>query len=797
MRLRQFGWGHTSMTLRWRLVLCITLFILVLLNNTALAQGSLWEGPAFSTNPGELLKAASAVTTDKTYDATVLFDERGVRIDDAGNVHYRWHYLYRVDSSNGVKGWGTTSVVWHPWHQAKPTIKARVVNPDGSTHDLDPATLSDGPAHENTPDTFGDLHMYRGPLPAVQLGSVVEVEILLDDEKPVLEGTGTLARIYPGRRVPLQKLKVVVEAPKAVHLRHKAYLLPNLKVSTTELPTSTQYLFENGSLAAIEKVEPNLPSDTPGFPVLEVSTPESWEQVASAYLQAAEPQIKTEDVKQLVAETIAKTDSRDKKIAKLTARLHKEVRYTGIEFGQSRLVPQSPSEVLKRKYGDCKDKATTLVAMLRAASIPAYLALLDSGGGMDVSPDSPGLDAFDHVIVYVPGKPDLWIDATDEFSPPGQLPWQDQGRHTLVIRDKATGLTDTPSATPIDNLLVENREFYLSENGPARIVEFSEPHGHVDRTYRGSYGVKQDQKTVQKDLDNYAKSVYLADDPVKFEVGDGYDLTTPFKFRIEVPKGRRGSTSLSDAAVAIALGGITNRLPEFFRKEDEDASKKKSGQASEEKPEPPRTADYVLVVPFVTEWRYKVVPPPGFKIRSVRTDKIEELGPARLTHTYKVDNDGVLHATFRFDTVKNRFTVAEAEAMKKAVLELRKSNYIYVAYDQVGYSLLSAGKTTEAVAAFNLLIKLHPTEALHHIQLAEALLNAGIAEAARAEARQATTLEPNSELAHKTLAWILQHDLVGRRFKKGFDLEGAFAEYKRALEIDPDDDTCRTDYAIL
>ena len=780
-----------------RFILCSGLFTLLLLTNTALSQSNSLDGPAFSAKPAEILQAASGVTTDKTYDATVLLDEREVRVDDAGNVHYRWHYMYRVDSSNGVSTWGNTNVMWQPWHQSKPTIKARVVNLDGSTHELDPATLSDSPARENTPDTYGDQRMYRGPLPAVQVGSVVEIEIRLDDERPALEGAGTLVRIYPGRRVPSERLRVVVQVPKALHLRYKAYLLPEIKVSSKELENSTQYVFENGKMAAIEKVEPDLPSDTPGYPILEVTTAESWEQVASAYLRVAEPQIQMEEVKQIVAGTVSAKDSREQKIVKLTARLHKEVRYTGVEFGQSRLVPQTAAEVFKRKYGDCKDKAATLVAMLRAASIPAYLALLDADGGFDASPDSPGMDAFDHAIVYVPGKPDVWIDATDEFSAPGQLPLQDQGRHALVIREKTNGLTNTPTASPMDNLLVENREFYLSENGPARIVEWSEAHGQIDRSYRSYYGVKQDQKAIQKSLDEYAKTVYLAEEPVKFELSDGYDLTTPFKFRVEVPKGRRGSTGLSDAAVAIALGGMANRLPEFFRKDDEDSGKKKNGQAREEKADPPRTADYVLAIPYVTEWRYKIVPPPGFKVRSLRNDKTDEMGPARLTQTYKTDKDGVLYATFRFDTVKSRMTVAEAEALKKSVLELQRSNYILLAFDQVGYSLLSEGKTSEAISAFNSLMKLHPTEALHHVQLAQALLDAGIAEAARNEAREAVKLEPNSALAHKTLAWMLEHDLVGRRFQKGFDFPGALAEFKRAIEIDPDDDTCRTDYAIL
>ena len=86
-------------------------------------------------------------------------------------------------------------------------------------------------------------------------------------------------------------------------------------------------------------------------------------------------------------------------IARIVERLHREVRYTGVEFGDARLIPEFPAETLRRRFGDCKDKSTLLVAALRASGIEAYLALLSAGDDQDVSPDLPGLGMFDHAIV--------------------------------------------------------------------------------------------------------------------------------------------------------------------------------------------------------------------------------------------------------------------------------------------------------------------------------------------------------------------------------------------------------------
>ena len=70
-------------------------------------------------------------------------------------------------------------------------------------------------------------------------------------------------------------------------------------------------------------------------------------------------------------------------------------------------------------------------------------------------------------------------------------------------------------------------------------------------------------------------------------------------------------------------------------------------------------------------------------------------------------------------------------------------------------------------------------------------------EAARAEAREAVKLDPNSALAERTLADILKHDLVGRELRPGTDWTGAATAYRAAEKLDPDDHTAQGNLAIL
>ncbi len=70
-------------------------------------------------------------------------------------------------------------------------------------------------------------------------------------------------------------------------------------------------------------------------------------------------------------------------------------------------------------------------------------------------------------------------------------------------------------------------------------------------------------------------------------------------------------------------------------------------------------------------------------------------------------------------------------------------------------------------------------------------------EAAREEARLAVKLEPNSALAEKTLADVLEYDLVGRKLRPGSDYDGAAAALRAATKLDPDDKNIQTDLAVL
>jgi hypothetical protein len=788
----------------------LALAFAALLFPLAADAAEVWDAPSFSTPPGQLLQAAQDIRHERATDIVVLLDERIFVLDDQHRLTRTSRLIYRVDSPDGVVRWAASAARWQPWHQARPRIQARVITRDGRQHDLDQKLLTESGTRDGS-QIFDDDHLLEGPLPAVEVGAVVEEEILVRDEKPFFAG-GAVFREFIGRPVPVKHTRIVIDSPESLPLKRLTQLLPNAQVKETRANGRVRWILEQGALDERREMDTNLPSDTPGWASVEFSTGQSWEAVAASYRAMTESRIRPDDARPLIKDlkiparlgtagvgahgaTIGgnvaawqPSSASADYIGKVVERLHREVRYTGVEFGAARLVPEFPSETLRRKFGDCKDKSTLLVAALRASGIDAYLALLSAGDDQDVAPDLPGLGMFDHAIVYVPGAgdggEDLWIDATAEHVRVGTLPAPDTDRLALVIREGEKTLLRTPAMRSTDNRQVETREFFMSEYGPARVIETTETHGTIEGEYRGWYAGADTKERIDT-LKTYAHDAYRAKQLVNYEHTASNDFSTPYTMSLEMKDAPIGFTDLETSAVGINVANITARLPDYFD----------SRLQEEAKEERARTAD-VVFEPFVTEWRYRIQPPPGFTARKLPAGNLQQLGPATLASEFRIV-DGAVHAQWRFDTAKGRYTPAEAEALLAALRQMAGAETQLIAFDQVGVALRADGDFKGALQANETLTKTFPRKAVHRLRSASALLDAGLGARAQREALAATKLEPKSALAWKTLGWTLQHDAVGRRFGAGYDRAGAIAAYRKARALEPSNTDIAADLAVL
>ncbi len=752
-----------------------------------------WTAPHFSVDPKTLYQAASAVTVPDGANVVELVEDESYTFDDSGRLVHVGHFIYKVLTQKGAEGWDSLSVGWEPWHEARPIVRARIIAPDFTVHTLDPNTITETPARGGDYKTYSDGKRLHAPFPAIAPGVVVEEEYTETETEPLF-ARGRAGRIALGQEnVPVAHSRVVFDAPAALPLRTNLLLLPGLTPVRTESGGRVTLIFDVGPIEGIDPREPYLPPALVRFPTIDFSTGASWQNVAAEYGKIVDNRANSPAVASTVAPLIAGKKSAADKEAAILDYLDREVRYTGIEFGEAAIVPHDPAETLAKKYGDCKDKATLLVAMLRAVGIPANVALLNVDSRIDVAADLPGMGMFDHAIVYVPGKNPLWMDATDRYAQLGQLPMGDQGRLALIASSATEALVKTPESSSKDNGLVETREFTLTDNGPANVVEITQPTGVYESAYRSYYADKPDKDT-RDGLRGYVQSEYVSDDLTKVDRTDPADLSRFFQLTIACEKAKRGYTDLENAQAAIRVDRLFQMLPDELKRKDDSEEKKNTGP---DKPKKPRTADWWLDAPFTIEWNYRFIPPAGFIPKGLPKDASVTLGPALLSEKFSTDKDGAILAHLVFDTVKRRYTVAEATALRNQVAELIAGPAILVNFEPQGAALLRDGKVKEALASYRALIALNPNSAVHHLQLANVLLQAGMGGAARDEARLAVKLDPSSALAERVLAEILKHDLVGRNLRAGSDLTGAADAYRAAIKLDPDDHTAQGDLAIL
>jgi hypothetical protein len=709
---------------------------------TAAFAADPWDGAPFSTDPKVLIAAAERVPHGEA-DVVILLDEATHTFDERGGSVSTQRVVYRIAGESAVDNWGSVNAPWAPWYQERPLIQARVVTRDGTVHELDPKAVIEAPAPEESLEIFSDNRVIRAPLPAIGVGSVVE-QLITSKSKESLYDAASSDVFFFGGFLPVHHARLIVDAPSALALRFVNQA--NIDPVREEKDGRQRIVFEGGPFQPKEDMEWALPYDVSPLPWVGVSTASSWQDLARRYSEIVDRQIAGASLDKQLREATGNAKNRQEIIARSLAWIQRHVRYAGVEVGESSVVPRTPQVVLGNRYGDCKDKATLLVAMLRLAGMRAHVALLRAGEDFDVPRDLPGLGMFNHAIVMVEGEkgePPIWVDPTDEFARAGELPVMDQGRGALVASAATTSLVTTPAYESSANLVTETRIFTIPEEGKASVVEITESTG-ADESMMRRHWVSRDRKSYRESMEAYAKGYYAAKSLGKLEASDAHDLNKPFRLEMEVAEAGRGIAMDGEAAVAIFPQGLLDSLPWSLRNYDEpDDEEEKAKQKV-------RRNDFVFSRPFVREWRYRIVPPAGFVPRTLPENETTKVGTLTLSREFRTQPDGVVLATLRLDSGKRRLSASEVEETRKAVKTLSQSNAIMVGFDQRGALELTRGNISGALVELRKLAAAHPKEGRHQVEIARALLAGGMGDAAREQIRKAIALEPSYARAHRT-----------------------------------------------
>ena len=97
-----------------------------------------------------------------------------------------------------------------------------------------------------------------------------------------------------------------------------------------------------------------------------------WAQIGDWYDGLASSRTEApQDIASKSREVTANSGDFKSKIQSVAGFMQREIRYVGIEIGIGGLQPHPAADVFHHRYGDCKDKATLLIAMLNAVGVRA------------------------------------------------------------------------------------------------------------------------------------------------------------------------------------------------------------------------------------------------------------------------------------------------------------------------------------------------------------------------------------------------------------------------------------------
>jgi Transglutaminase-like superfamily len=207
---------------------------------------------------------------------------------------------------------------------------------------------------------------------------------------------------------------------------------------------------------------------------------ETWGDIAKWYTELADPQAEPDETVAAKARELTANAKTELEKIQAIGRYVQNIQYVSIQIGIGGWRPHSAREVFAKQYGDCKDKATLMRAMLRAVKLDSYAVLIFSGDRTYVREELASPGQFNHCILAVRVGPEtqapaviehaklgrlLIFDATDASTPVGDLPDDEQGSFALIAAGADGGLVRMPMRPPEDNLWKREIEAGLSADG--------------------------------------------------------------------------------------------------------------------------------------------------------------------------------------------------------------------------------------------------------------------------------------------------------------------------------------------
>jgi hypothetical protein len=201
-----------------------------------------------------------------------------------------------------------------------------------------------------------------------------------------------------------------------------------------------------------------------------------YENLIGGQMEASEP------IKQEVTRLVAGNATLLARMQAIARFAQHDIRYVAIELGIGGWQPHTASDVFSNRYGDCKDKATLMHAMLRQIGVDSYHVVINTERG-SVTRDTPAHHAFNHVILAIKLPDDvkdpsliavmqhpklgrlLFFDPTNDLTPFGQIGGYLQSNYGLLVAPDGGELVELPQQPSAMNSIQRVGRMTLGANG--------------------------------------------------------------------------------------------------------------------------------------------------------------------------------------------------------------------------------------------------------------------------------------------------------------------------------------------
>jgi transglutaminase-like putative cysteine protease len=423
--------------------------------------------PAFLAPPGAPPARAADITTGE--DAVILEEIRTIEVISPERGRVRHSSRIKILTPRGAERYGGVGISYNRWETIT-GLRASVLSPEGKKIEVKKHHIVDS-------NQFGSFELYSDSkqrtivFPGAVPGAVVEYGY----EKDVRNLFFLSSEISMQDEIPIQSRILTVTAPASFPLRISVRGGAP-EYSRTEAGGRVTHRWQVRDAPGF-KPEPDMPpfedmvgrvSVTPKEVVWEGSRIDAgnWDGIAAwDWSLARDRMAPTPEVSQAARELTVGVHEPMEKIRRLYEFVQSKVDYVAIYLGLGGWQPHPAADILRHRYGDCKDKATLLIAMMRSLGIPGHHVLVNTRDEGIIDRDDPTPFVFNHVIVATPTEEGyLFMDPTSEKAPFGDLPYNDQGIPVVVVKDDGRAdLVETPLTAPERN---RTHRFVTAAIGP-------------------------------------------------------------------------------------------------------------------------------------------------------------------------------------------------------------------------------------------------------------------------------------------------------------------------------------------